>query len=97
MEYSTSNTSFGTANTSTGSALSTGNVVSRFSSSVPVSSGIPVDRATTDEISMQQLRKPSSLEFAEQIRQLEVEGSKLRSATVSALAQGDLFDFPSLF
>lgn len=39
------------------------------------------ERALSDSF-----KKPSSIDFAEQIRKLEVEGNKLRAATVSSLS-----------
>lgn len=91
MDFSSLNPSFGVV-ASSGSTL-TGATSTETSETSPgfqpLSSNIHVERSAGHDISMQTARKPSSYEFAEQIRQLEIEGSKLRSATVSALSQGE--------
>ena len=91
MEFSSINPSFGVV-ASSGSTLTGATSTETSETSLvhqPLSSSFHVERSAAHDISMQTVRKPSSYEFAEQIRQLEIEGSKLRSATVSALAQGE--------
>ncbi|XP_076467879.1 uncharacterized protein LOC143298797 isoform X2 [Babylonia areolata] len=92
MDPSSINPSFGVVGSSqsleTPTDPSETSLVHKLSASLPLSSSIHVDRPSAYSSSMQTFRKPSSSEFAEQIRQLEIEGSKLRSATVSALSQG---------
>ncbi|XP_070197282.1 coiled-coil domain-containing protein 158-like [Littorina saxatilis] len=91
MDLSSLNPSFGvvassggTLTTATGTDTFETSLGQRHSASLPLSSSFNAAQS----VSMQTSRKPSSHEFAEQIRQLEIEGSKLRTATVSALAQG---------
>ncbi|KAL8558360.1 hypothetical protein ACOMHN_061239 [Nucella lapillus] len=87
------NPSFGLVDSSGGLAADSSDtsetsLVHKLSASLPLSSSIHVDRPSSYTLSPQTARKPNSSVFAEQIRQLEIEGHKLRSATVSALSQG---------
>lgn len=94
MDLTSLNPSFGVVASNGGtfnSMQTTG--TSTASVSVPIlpvfsASSLHDDRVPTAEISMHTHRRPNSYDFAEQIRQLQIEGNKLRSATVCALSQG---------